>query len=456
MPLALAAATPCPAAAPAAGSARAVDFELRPARVHAAGRGPVTSRPLRPGRAFNVVGLRWASGPAPAVRLRVRRDGRGWSRWVRVGADGDHGPDAGSGERTRRASDPLWTRRADWVQYRLSRPVGGLVLHFVRTRPAAAAAAHARARLSAAQAEAQPEIAPRAEWDPGNDCPPRTTPAHGQVDVAFVHHTAGASYYSPEDVPSIILGICRYHRNSNGWNDLGYNFVVDRFGRLWEGRAGGIDQPVIGAQAQGFNSQSTGIANLGTFSDAPQTDAALSAMARLIRWKLPLHGQPTAGRTTLVSGGGETNRWPSGRPVEFERVSGHRDADQTECPGAALYAQLPDLRNRVGSVAPAPAGARPTLAIDPPTPRVQRGRLLAVSGRIAPAKPYVTLILDRKVRGRWTGYRRIALPVQDGAFAKKVRLRKFGLYRVYARFGGDGGNAPTRSHKYGVRVPRAG
>src|SRR6185503_14618684 len=116
-----------------------------------------------------------------------------------------------------------------------------------------------------AQENVQPEIISRDQWG-ASACPPRAPPQYGEVKLAFIHHTVSATDYAPDDSAAMVLAICRYHRNSNGWNDIGYNFLVDRYGKIFEGRAGGVDQAVIGAQAQGYNSQSTGIANLGTFS----------------------------------------------------------------------------------------------------------------------------------------------------------------------------------------------
>jgi len=161
-----------------------------------------------------------------------------------------------------------------------------------------------------------------------------------------VHHTVTTNTYNPEDSAGIVLGIARYHRDSNGWNDLGYNFLVDKYGQVFEGRAGGIDAPVIGAQAQGYNSVSTGVAVLGTHSEIAGSEAALEALARLIGWKLTLHGVPVLGQVTVTSAGGESNRYASGTPVTFERISGHRDGDSTSCPGDVLYSQLADLRTR--------------------------------------------------------------------------------------------------------------
>jgi uncharacterized protein with LGFP repeats len=108
--------------------------------------------------------------------------------------------------------------------------------------------------------------------------------------MAFIHHTVSANDYGPGDSAAMVRAICRYHRNSNGWNDIGYQFLVDKYGTIFEGRAGGIDQAVVGAQAQGYNTQSTGISSLGTFSTTGQSEAGLGALARLLSWKLALHG----------------------------------------------------------------------------------------------------------------------------------------------------------------------
>jgi hypothetical protein len=358
-----------------------VDFEMGAPRaaVSIAGLRTVT---LRSPKRFDLVGFRWRGATEPSIRIRTRKDGEGWSRWMEVPSHSDDAPDLGSPERARASvSAPVWTGRADWVQYRLKGRTPGLRLHFVNVsgtttaldrlrtgiRKTANRAALAVLAPSVAHAQgAQPAIVPREQWGAEN-CVPRRSPEYGEVKVAFVHHTVSTNDYLPEDGPAAVLAICRYHRNSNGWNDVGYNFLVDRYGTIYEGRAGGIDRAVVGAQAQGYNSQSSGIAVIGTHTAVPLEEATIASIAALIRWKLPLHAQPTAGEVILTSAGGSSNRYPSGTEVTFQRVSGHRDGDSTSCPGEAAYAQLPALRDRVGNVTPRrprtkiAASAAPTL-----------------------------------------------------------------------------------------------
>jgi hypothetical protein len=309
-----------------------------------------TTPVLRAPRRFDLVGLVWARGSDAQAQLRARRRGGRWTDWVSLHTMGDHGPDRG---RMPAGTDPAFVGAADEFQLRLRGAPSALRARFVRALPTARLATRLGRRgrrARRAQAGAPPLIISRTEWG-GDSVPPREPPLYGEVQISFVHHTVTANDYGPEDSAGIVLGIARYHRNSNGWNDIGYNFLVDKYGQVFEGRAGGIDQAVVGAQAQGYNSVSTGIACLGTFTSIAQTPEAMDVIARLIAWKMSVHAVPTDGSITVISAGGESNRYPAGTPVTFERISGHRDGDNTSCPGDVLYTQLDDLRSAAAQFA---------------------------------------------------------------------------------------------------------
>jgi hypothetical protein len=358
-------------------------------RVPGAAFGPGgTSRPVSPGRAFSLVGL-LDPGRHPAVEVRARREGGSWTSWAPMRESVDHGPDGGGRPL---ASEPVWTGPCDEVQLRAGGRVGGtLRLQFVEVPAAAGARAAARpVKVS----QSQPEIVPRSAWG-GGSVPPRTRPSFGRVIMAFVHHTEGVNNYSAAQSASIVLGIARYHRDGRGWNDIGYNFLVDRFGRIFEGRAGGITMPVIGAQAGGWNSVSTGVAILGSFTGNSAPRAAVEAVGALLGWKLALHGVPPSGTVEIVSAGGSENRWPNGRTVKFQRIVGHRDGCSTDCPGSLLYAQLPAIRS-----------------------------LAAQQGELTPPEAYVTLVGPRTVVWGKAGRLRGAVTNGDktAKAGEKVRL----------------------------------
>ena len=446
---------------------RPIDFELAaPPGARAARPGPVTSPPLRAPKRFNIVGLRWRGAGEARVSLRVRAAGGRWSPWRAVQAEPSDGPDPGRGEPARGgASAPLWAGQADWVQFRSSRALPGARLHFVNSTGTATAAERARTAVRrvasrglmavagsdvAHAAGARPGIVTRAEWGADQHCVPRVEPEHGEVKAAFVHHTVTANEYSRAEAPAIVLGICRYHRDSNGWNDIGYNFLVDRYGTIYEGRGGGVDGAVVGAQAQGFNAQSTGISNIGNFSSVPQTRAAIAAMARLIRWKLPLHGQPVSGTAVLTSAGGASNRWPAGTQVTFNRIAGHRDGNATSCPGAALYAQLPSLRRRVTTAERTPVA----LTATPSAARVRVGDSAVISGRVRPPRPGVVVTVERRVGRRYRRVAALRARAATGRYARSYRPRLAGRYRFRAVFAGDREHLAGRSAFVFVRALR--
>jgi hypothetical protein len=313
------------------------------------GQGPISfqSAIISAPERFDLAGL---AGELRPLELRARERGGEWSRWVEA-ADGS----------------PVYFGGADELQLRSRgwRPSG--TLHYVNVSGTTSALggllSDARATINSAfisassviEAEAgalpaRPELVTRSAWGanrPEGGCKPRTAPARGVVRAATVHHTVTANKYSEAEAPAIVLGICRYHRNGNGWNDIGYNALVDRFGNLYAGRAGGIRKPIVGAHAQGFNAQTTGIASIGTHTATPITPASKDALVSYLAWKLAVHGLQARGKTTLVSAGGSASRYPAGRKVRLNRIIGHGTVGLTACPGEALAAEIPKLRRLV-------------------------------------------------------------------------------------------------------------
>jgi hypothetical protein len=260
--------------------------------------------------------------------------------------------------------------------------------------------------------------------------------------MAFIHHTVSANDYGPEDSAAMVLAMCRYHRNANGWNDIGYNFLVDRYGTIFEGRGGGIGEAVVGAQAQGYNSQSTGIASIGTFSSAGQTEAGLRALAHLLGWKLALHGVPYRGQVSLVSSGGATNRFPSGARPTFERISGHRDADATACPGNGLYAQLEQLRAMVN---PGPPRATTQTAVSAMRRNVPYGQKAVLQlGLHAAGTPLAGRRVDVQMLGR-LGWRTQHSVSTDVGGSAQTRVRVSSNRTMRGRYAGDAGLLPSSS-----------
>ena len=396
-----------------------------------------TSRVLQAPRRFDLIGLRWRGEANLRAQVRARRRAGAWSPWVDL--PHPHAPVSGT--------DPAWTGPCDLFQLRLRGSARGLRARFVRVgRHRARISARRRAQQAPG---GQPPIIMREEWG-GDQVPPRSAPDYGQVHLGFVHHTAGTNDYNPEDSAGIVLGIARYHRNSNGWNDIGYNFLVDKYGQIFEGRAGGIEQPIVGAQAEGWNSSSTGIACLGNYEDVLQSEAGIDALARLLGWKLSLHGVPVQGEVVLTSSGGGTNRHPRGTAVTFQRVSGHRDGNNTACPGTLLYGQLEDLRARAAQY----AGPIASLTLAAAADEIRPGTPLALNGglRFADGSSPAGARVQVEFQTAGSAWQPIAAApaAADGRWSASVELPQSGYVR--AVFTGDASRPPLTSSAVEITV----
>jgi hypothetical protein len=299
-----------------------------------------------PGR-FDLVGLHW-QGPG-TVRFRTK-DTRGrWSGWRFAAAESDDLPDRNTAESRRGRSwhlgSPYWVGASERIQYRLSGRIRRLRAFFVRSPLLGGTPTHVEPFVANA-----PAIVTRAQW--GANEAIRRNRANGpriadDVHFAIVHHTAGSNSYSRSQSAAIVRAIEVYHVKGNGWDDIGYNFLVDKYGQVFEGRFGGMEKAVVGAHALGFNYGSVGVALLGNYDGASLTAAARASLVKLLAWRLDLAHVDPLSRVTRVSSGNP--RYHEGTSVQLRAISGHRDTYPTSCPGSKAYAQLPSIAREVAA-----------------------------------------------------------------------------------------------------------
>ncbi len=388
----------------------------------------VVSKP-RAVTGFAAIGVTWAHGEDLAedqITLQVRtRTGDTWSEWEALEYHDEHAPDDGSAEAAtaRPGTEPMFVGEVDDVQ--VEAVTDGTTLpddlslalvdpgssrssetETAAEQPAKDAAGSydeeyaadtsttdsdgialqaATTTLNAKQTVAQPTIYSRAQWGADESIRNKSALRYGTINGGFVHHTVNANDYTEAQVPAIIRSIYAYHVKSRGWSDIGYNFLVDRFGRIWEGRYGGIDKPVVGAHTLNYNDYSFAMSAIGNYELVQPSDAMLRAYGQLFAWKLSLHGVNPASMSQKI--GSKT----------FAAINGHRDAGSTACPGKYLYAQIPLIRTYASQAAPVTPVTPATPVTPTPTP-------VTVSApdpqNNLDASPYPDLLVRRAADGR--------------------------------------------------------
>jgi uncharacterized protein with LGFP repeats len=303
---------------------------------------------------FGMVGVTWparASSADVEAKIRVRRNGT-WAAWERLTVEDDHGPDGAEGKQ-RSGTEPTWVGTADGVEAAVTTTDGTTVpdAKVILIQPGFRAADNDPPTTPEQPIEPEasrapygmPRIVGRPGW--GADEKLRShngaacaTPKYtSTVQAAFVHHTADTNNYTSAQVPAMIRGMYTYHVKSRGWCDLGYNFLVDKFGRAWEGRYGGMQLPVLGAHTGSFNANSFGVSLIGNFDKVTPTAKMMEMTARIVAWKLDAnYRSPLA--TVILDGS------------KLGTVSGHRDTKPTACPGKNLYSKLGWLKQRVNAL----------------------------------------------------------------------------------------------------------
>ncbi len=295
---------------------------------------------------YGMVAVTWAHGTASEgieVRIRSRVDGD-WTGWNQLPIDLDHGPSAEEDSGVRDGTAPLWVGDGTGVAVEVTAPrgAGPRRIRVETIDPGSDPVTSSRVApagkgpITPTSFPGMPRILSRGEWGAdeslNDQCWP---PIYGRsARMVFVHHTVNSNSYPASDGKAIVRAIHAYHTQSRGWCDIGYNYLIDKYGRVYEGRAGGMRRPVRGAHSGDYNTNSVGVSLIGNFEQVRPSKRMKRALIRFIGWRLGTSYAPVRGDLTLNGS-------------RFERISGHRDAMSTACPGRYVYRWLPKLRQRV-------------------------------------------------------------------------------------------------------------
>ncbi|MDQ6525587.1 N-acetylmuramoyl-L-alanine amidase [Nocardioides sp. LHD-245] len=357
-------ASAAPAGPPAAPARPAARLRLRPdgsglggaldvpltAAPQVAGRGAVLRTAEQRTDRFALLGVTWAAGTGQ-VRVRVRDVGGAWGPWRDVTALRDlPDRDTAEGRTARAGTEPLWVGDSDGVQVEIAGAVQDPVLTLVDPGhdPRDAVDGGGPADRPKRGRSLRPKIRSRRSWGAKERWATGRPKRVKTVEQVHVHHTATGNDYRRRDVPRILRAIYRYHTKTLGWSDVGYNYFVDRFGRIWAGRRGADgDRDTRGAHTLGFNHTSVGIAVLGSYQEVAPTPKVLAGVAKVAAWKLKRYHRDPLATTPVLSHGSDL--YPKGAVVTLPVIDGHRDTNDTECPGQFLYAALPEIRLRTAA-----------------------------------------------------------------------------------------------------------
>ena len=333
-----------------------------------------TSLPVRacPGFWFTALGLVWQQRGPGVVRARVRWTGVDGSVVGRTSVDAsrDEGPGPGTpdGDGVRRGTDVVWTGGGRCAVVTFEVPAGvtvwGMRAAFANTSGSAGgpgtgppdSAPEPDVRAAADGGPPMPAMVSRAAWgadarlfDTGS--PGCTAPYYSpEVKVAYIHHTSGSNSYGPSQSDDVVRGIDWFHTRERGYCDIAYGFLIDRYGRIFVGRAGGVGRPVTPGSQSGFNGYTASVSVMGDFQSVSPPAAAVSSLEHLLAWRLDVAHVPADGFDTLVSQGYGSDVYPPGKPVRLHTIVGHRRTSSTDCPGNRFVALLPSVRRTVAAM----------------------------------------------------------------------------------------------------------
>lgn len=286
--------------------------------------------PLPDAQPFLAFSAVW-KGSEGRITARFSQNGEQWGDWVSLHRDGHAEPSS-----ERQVSELHFApARSQWVEVKPAPGMEEVVLHFFNPGRTAdleqGISTPAVAERSPVYCPCpQPDFEGRDDWCPSGTCPPDATPVSTNPTHLIIHHAAGTN--TSNDWAAVVRSIWDFHTGVNGWDDVGYNWLIDPNGELYEGR--GDDR--LGAHFCGTNGSTMGVCMLGDYTNITPTAAAKITLTHLMAWKSCDIGVDPLGTAFHGSSG-----------LNLMRISGHRDGCATACPGDAFYPELPEIRDAV-------------------------------------------------------------------------------------------------------------
>lgn len=348
--------------------------------------GVYTSPPFAPGAPFSMAVWRWEAdipaGTSLTLTVRTSADGKAWTDWQELP------PDEDVQSATSDWPGHMWfAQGARHIQYRLqfassdgraTPVVASVTWHFANTAPGPTVQEAMQMVIPQGEGPGvqRPAIIPRRGW--GADESLMTwEPKYEKPVKIIIHHTATPND-PKQDPAATVRAVYYYHAVTRGWGDIGYNYLIDRLGNIYEGRKGG--EGVVGGHDYGFNEGSVGISLIGDFQSEPPTEAMMNALARLVAWVCDRYGIDPTGRSIF-------------RDLDLPNIAGHRETKSTTCPGDQVQNRLPALRERVAEIIHQQAPS--VRFVSPEADRALSGmQTVAVQGGVATSD--ITLYLDGK------------------------------------------------------------
>lgn len=341
---------------------------------------------------FTLVALTWQGPISPDVKFMVRVNEAGsWSSWFNFASSDYHQPDVSDGSDARFGTDPLLTGLANGVELKM---LGGRALapkdlrltliNSEITQQDKVVASSSRSALSksgfssmfssdalpagsvttpSGTVVVKPKIVTRAEWGANETWRDRVPKMGKTIKAGIVHHTASTNNYTAEQSPAQMRILYAYFTKSLKYADMGYNFLVDKYGTIYEGRSGctyksttpcdGAAMPAQGAHTAGFNVDTFSISAIGNYDVlAPANPTAMvESISALMAWKLAPYGlDPNANTKITSTDTSGSSKYRKGQVATIKVISAHRDVGRTACPGRYLYPYMDDIRNRIAVI----------------------------------------------------------------------------------------------------------